>query len=401
MTILLKMEGLAALLFIFLAHHRVSGDKFCGVDLSDAQNTCWQPCNSDSDCCASSQQCFEASSCKSYDLSGVNHNFCGVSWCDAAYNCGNTPCPKTTECPDGQSCYADIPCNTVSSDAPPLPAPPTASPYQFCGNSMSAAKSNCWQPCPRGRSDCCLGLGCFDTSTDAQSGVCGTNSDYSGSNHFFCGSSWCNAAYSCQTACPGGMDKECSSGQFCYADVPCSGGQSPPLPPDVVPPSSIFSKYCGTSAENAAQDCWQPCRDDDDCCFGQTCYSGVTSCSYPDNIGADHFFCGSDFCEAVNTCQQSCPTGFDAQCPGGQRCFANTPCNANIRSTTARTLDYGLPRNAMNLIRQYRPDTGQGQTNAQTAASGPMNSFPVGLLFVLCLISLLALNFVWSRITSA
>ena len=144
----------------------------------------------------------------------------------------------------------------------------------------------------RGKSDCCLGLGCFDTSTDAQSGVC-TNYDYSGSNHFFCGSSWCNAVYSCQTACQGGTDGECPNGQFCYADVPCSGGQSPPRPPNVNPPLSIFSKYCGTSAGEAAQDCWQPCRDDDDCCFGQTCYSGVTSCSYPDNIGADHFFCGS------------------------------------------------------------------------------------------------------------
>merc|ERR1719253_590002 len=97
----------AALLFVLLAHHRVSGDKFCGVDLEDVQNTCWQPCSTDGDCCASSQKCYEAGeSCGSSVLTGANHFFCGISWCDAAYNCG-TPCPnggwadEEPECPDG------------------------------------------------------------------------------------------------------------------------------------------------------------------------------------------------------------------------------------------------------------------------------------------------------------
>lgn len=213
-------------------------------------------------------------------------------WCDAAQQCG-TPCPDTTECPDGEYCFADTPCSSTSPiSPPPIPAPPTSSPYQFCGTSMSDASEKCWQPCPRGDSDCCLGLTCFDTSANSGSGgtIC-NNSDDSGSNHFFCGDSWCNAAYSCQTACPGGSDDECPEGSFCYADVPCSDANQ--APPNVEAPSSQFSQYCGTSLENAAETCWQPCRNDDDCCASQTCYSGVTSCAYPDNIGSDHFFCGS------------------------------------------------------------------------------------------------------------
>ncbi len=229
-------------------------------------------------------------------LSNANINVSWYRWCDAAYTCG-TPCPTQTECADGEYCFADLPCDSSSSvSVPTLPAPPTSSPYQFCGASVSNAREKCWQPCPRGDTDCCLGLGCFDTSSNENEGqgtvqsTCSA-SDYSGSNHYYCGSSWCSAAYSCTNACPGGTNEECPGGQYCYADIPCTAGVSPPA--DVQTPSSEFSQYCGTSPENAGQNCWQPCRDDDDCCAGQTCHSNVTSCTYPDNIGADHFFCGS------------------------------------------------------------------------------------------------------------
>lgn len=228
-----------------------------------------------------------------------------ISWCDAAYNCGNTPCPEQTECPPGQSCYADVPCDSQNpgASAPPLPKPPTAAPYQFCGNTIAEAKADCWQPCPRGQVDCCFGLQCFDTSADASSGGTCPVSVLSGSAHYFCGSSWCAAAYSCSSRCPGGQSSECPEGQFCYADVPCSSvSSSNPLeyvqPPEIDSPPSIYSKYCGESAEDAAQQCWQPCRDNDDCCAGQTCFSEVTTCAYADNIGADHFFCGSGKCNS-------------------------------------------------------------------------------------------------------
>ncbi|KAL7542991.1 hypothetical protein ACHAXR_012288 [Thalassiosira sp. AJA248-18] len=382
---------LAALLFIF---RESSADKFCGVSLEVAENTCWQPCSSDSDCCALAQRCFEADSCGSSDLTGTNHNFCGISWCDAAYKCG-TPCPDIEGCPDGESCFADIPCDRdTPKSPPPLPNPPTSSPYQFCGSSLSAAKDNCWQPCPRGDSDCCRGLGCFDTSSDDEPGEKCSNSDYSGSNHYFCGKSWCDAAYSCQDACSGGTDDECPNGQYCYADVPCLEGQSPP--PNVDAPANIFSKYCGTSEENAAENCWQPCRENDDCCFGQTCFEGVTSCPYPDNIGADHFFCGGDFCDSSYSCSEPCPTGFDAECPDLQRCIARTPCNANLRSTTASTFEFGLPRSAL-LVRQFRPGEIEVQAQGQTNEAPAGGNSSIGLVFGICLIILVALGAMWTR----
>ena len=69
------------LFIFFVVHHRpTKGDKFCGSDLEDAQNTCWQPCSTNDDCCASSLLCFETgSSCGSSDLTGTNHYFCGVT----------------------------------------------------------------------------------------------------------------------------------------------------------------------------------------------------------------------------------------------------------------------------------------------------------------------------------
>lgn len=340
----------------------VHSDKFCGSSLEDAQAKCWQPCTSDEDCrsCAVDYSCYEAgSSCDSNNKSGSNHYYCGLSWCDAAYKC-TKPCPnggwnsidgvEESECPEGESCFADIPCdsNIAPVPVPILPPPPTSAPTQFCGSSLADAQDQCWQPCPRGSSDCCLGLECFDTTQNG--GTC-SSSDYSGTNHFYCGTSWCNAAFSCDTPCPGG--EECPSGESCYADVPCNSNEAPYVPPQPVSP---LSKYCGLSAADATQNCWQPCRDDSDCCFDQTCYTDITSCSYPENQGPEHFFCGVDFCGASFECSKPCRTGFDAECDSGQRCFANTPCNANFRSMDITQMEYGLPRSALKLLRSYRPE---------------------------------------------
>lgn len=388
------------IMFLSLAHLRVAADKFCGFDEDDAKSTCWQPCRTDNDCCDTSlQRCFETGSdCGSSDLGGTNHFFCGTSWCEAAYTCG-TACadPEFDECPDGQSCFADLPCDSAAPrSVPPPPVPPTSSPYQFCGSSMADAKDHCWQPCPRGESDCCRGLGCYDTSAEADQGDTCSSNDYSGASHFYCGSSWCDAAYECNAACPDGSNDECPSGQYCYADVPCSGSGSVPGPPDAEVPPNSFSQFCGTSELNAAENCWQPCRDDDDCCFDQTCYSEVTACEYAENIGADHFFCGADFCDASFNCPQPCSSGYDAECPAGQRCIPNTPCNANVRTITTRTLDYGLPRDAMNLIRTYQPGQTQSTANAE-AQSTSSSKLWVGLLFGLCLFGIVLASVLMSK----
>jgi len=117
---------------------------------------------------------------------------------------------------------------------------------------------------------------------------------------------------------------------------------------------------------------------------------------------SSYFHLGSvvDFCDASYECRQPCPTGFDAECPSGYRCFANTPCNANVRSMSANMLDYGLPMNALNLMRQYTPEAeAQAETNASSASS-QMNSGIVGILFGIALICVVALNIVLSRKTS-
>ena len=101
------------------------------------------------------------------------------------------------------------------------------------------------------------------------------------------------AAYSCQAACPGGSSDECPGDSYCYADVPCTAGATPPPIDNVSGGTTTFDNYCGTSPENAAENCWQPCRDNADCCAGQTCHAATSCPVYANNVGADHFFCGT------------------------------------------------------------------------------------------------------------
>lgn len=266
-----------------------------------------------------------------------------------------------------------MPCGGADP-APPLPSPPTSAPTQFCGEDLGDAKTDCFQPCPRGGKDCCFGLTCHDTSQDpadedenpeegeevftlqedpgagqtaASEGTCPA-SDLGG--NMYCGSSWCDAAYTCGATCPGGTNEECPPGQYCYDDIPCLADEPPPEV-EMPPPS-----YCGDGPEDAASSCWAKCSTDSDCCFGQTCHAVEGGCDYVDHVGPDHYFCGTDFCEAAFACPQPCPGGVDSECDEGMRCYAGTPCNANTRSITpGETVRYGLPLRALELIRRERP----------------------------------------------
>lgn len=44
------------------------------------------------------------------------------------------------------------------------------------------------------------------------------------------------------------------------------------------------------------------------------------------------FFCGASWGELVEDCDNAkpCPSGTNAECEGGQSCFANTPCGKAI-----------------------------------------------------------------------
>ena len=75
-----------------------------------------------------------------------------------------------------------------------------------------------------------------------------------------------------------------------------------------------------------------------------------------------------DFCDASYECRQPCPSGFDAECPSGYRCFPNTPCNANYVPRSANMLDFGLPQNAQTLFRTYSTTT--SSTNNAACSAG-------------------------------
>ena len=92
----------------------------------------------------------------------------------------------------------------------------------------------------------------------------------------WCGTSWSDAGSKCRQACPGGVDSECPSGEFCFASVNCR----------VNPPSS-----------------------------GST--STVTR------------WCGKSWTDANRCYSNSCPGGVDRECPSGQRCYGGISCSSN------------------------------------------------------------------------
>lgn len=83
-----------------------------------------------------------------------------------------------------------------------------------------------------------------------------------------------------------------------------------------------------------------------------------------------------DFCDAAFKCGKPCPSGYDADCDVGERCFANTPCDAENASS------YGLPRSAMNLALQYTPQ--------QPSVGTILSAFWTSEIIILCMVSLQA-----------
>ena len=73
--------------------------------------------------------------------------------------------------------------------------------------------------------------------------------------------------------------------------------------------------------------------------------------------------------------------GYDAECPSGQSCFANTPCDAQVAN-------FALPRSAMNLAIQFNaergiPTNGVLPSAAFDNARLSLASFFFGYLFLL------------------
>jgi hypothetical protein len=47
-----------------------------------------------------------------------------------------------------------------------------------------------------------------------------------------------------------------------------------------------------------------------------------------------HYFCGADWTDASDHCRQACPGGSPTECPDGQKCYADTACDALKKEMT-------------------------------------------------------------------
>lgn len=259
----------------------------------------------------------------------IDDYYCGGNYIEAATSC-NTPCPtgSPTECPNNMKCYAATGCSDneddvvvpmteeLSPSASPSKPPSFSSPDSFyCGSSFQEAAGSCNLPCPTGSSsECPPNMACY------------ANTPCQDKGGFYCGTNIVNASASCDQPCPGGLDSECAMGLTCYETQTCQQRVPPPTTPSnqepKVPNVEDGSKYCGTSYEHASTTCTQPCpHGKDDCPDGMSCYAH-TPCEEKKS-----FYCGLSWNNAASSCQLPCPSGNDDDCPKGTHCYAYTTCD--------------------------------------------------------------------------
>jgi len=53
----------------------------------------------------------------------------------------------------------------------------------------------------------------------------------------------------------------------------------------------------------------------------------VSSSGLDINERSRHYFCGTDWHDASERCSHPCPGGQESECPAGDKCFADTPCD--------------------------------------------------------------------------
>jgi hypothetical protein len=112
----------------------------------------------------------------------------------------------------------------------------------------------------------------------------------------------------------------------------------------LIPTSSSSSSSSSTSDEteviNELSCTGEPCEDESWCRsrYG-SCGPGFIYCnanaiwksSCPKvSTTVKDFYCGTNWEDAVSSCNRPCPSGEDPECPGEQTCFADTGCMANI-----------------------------------------------------------------------
>lgn len=313
----------------------------------------------------------------------TNTQFCGFNYTDAFDSCDSErACPLGIECTGGLTCFAGITCPVKNVTYPPTPAPTARTHY--CGANWTDAVENCSEDraCPSGFG-CANGMTCYIIG-DSCSALSGSDSptpvpignssspttktiDESASPTpvptsitRFCGASMFEAWYSCSaaTACPNG--NECGDGKACFQDITCPSSSITPTPapnhenatarpsirgsstsaPATASPSTTNLLYCGSSPEDAADNCSvnTPCPDGTAhvCSAGQTCFPIPHVCdmstSPPSTAltgqptrssSAGASFCGANWNDAKENCFTAtpCTPGSVGECPGDQGCF--------------------------------------------------------------------------------
>mmetsp|Transcript_39282 Transcript_39282/g.84714 ORF Transcript_39282/g.84714 Transcript_39282/m.84714 type:complete len:1054 (+) Transcript_39282:120-3281(+) len=185
------------------------------------------------------------------------------------------------------------------------------------------------------------------------------------------------------------------------------------------------NKYCGVNYKEAHLFCHLPpeqslpCPNgsDEDCPYGMPCWEIREECTppptpeptpYPTSSpvarrstdAGDHNFCGLGFTNLFG-CAVNCPNGSPAECPSGQLCYFNTPCDARVegirlgeptRTPTRRPtqkptispkpterVDTGLPDGRRNFCGMTVGDATQNCHRDRHCPSGLNNDCPPGM----------------------
>jgi hypothetical protein len=132
--------------------------------------------------------------------------------------------------------------------------------------------------------------------------------------NMFCGASWAEASSSCESRqnCPSGQNDECLiPGQQCWAFTECDTryghGEQFAEMHDVVGGSNLQATGVGAEASG-----------------------GYVDLNRPSSDPKDHYFCGKGYEDALSKCLTNCPSGSLNDCPDGEICFFNTPCDARM-----------------------------------------------------------------------
>ena len=130
----------------------------------------------------------------------------------------------------------------------------------------------------------------------------------------FCGSSWAEASTSCESRqnCPSGQNDECVlPGQDCWAFTECDTRYGH---------GEQFSEMHGVQGASNLQASG----------VGAEASGGYVDLSRPSVDRSDHYFCGAGYDDAITRCSSHCPSGSLNDCPAGEICFFNTPCDARM-----------------------------------------------------------------------